>query len=92
MSNPLYSPDMGPNGATAPTKSVNETPVNTRRTHNVFNNSYLNYLTLPFGRIMPYFYMHCVPGDKIPLHSKHTVRSFPMSSPFLNSIKLNKEW
>lgn len=91
MSNPLYSPDMGPNGATAPTKSVNETPVNTRRTHNVFNNSYLNYLTLPFGRIMPYFYMHCVPGDKIPLHSKHTVRSFPMSSPFLNSIKLNKD-
>lgn len=91
MSNPLYSTDMGPNGATAPTKSVNETPVNTRRTHNVFNNSYLNYLTLPFGRIMPYFYMHCVPGDKIPLHSKHTVRSFPMSSPFLNSIKLNKD-
>lgn len=91
MSNPLYSPDLGPNGATAPTKSVNETPVNTRRTHNVFNNSYLNYLTLPFGRIMPYFYMHCVPGDKIPLHSKHTVRSFPMSSPFLNSIKLNKD-
>lgn len=89
--NPLYQSNDSPNNSTQPTKAVNRQGVNVKHTHNTFDNSYYNYMTAPFGVYFPFFSMEGVPQDVIPLHSEHTVRSLPMSSPFLSNLKLNKD-
>lgn len=90
--NPLYNNNDSPNNSTQPTKSVNRQGVYVPRTHNTFDNSYFHYTTQKFGFYQPFFVMEGVPGDKIPLHSSHNVRSLPMSSPFLSELKLNKDY
>lgn len=90
--NPLYQSNDSPNNSTQPTKSVNRQGVYVPRTHNTFDNSYYHFKTQKFGQYEPFFVMEGVPGDKIPLHSAHTVRSLPMSSPFLSDLKLNKDY
>ena len=87
--NPLYKTNDSPNNATQPTKSVNRQSVYVPRTHNTFDNSYFHFKTQKFGQYEPFFVMEGVPGDIIPLHSAHTVRSLPMSSP--DSISNLKE-
>lgn len=89
--NPLYNTNDSPNNSTQPTKAVNRQGVNVPRTHNTFDMSYYNYMTMPFGKYVPYFVMEGVAGDHIPLTSSHDVRSLPMSSPFLSQLKLNKD-
>lgn len=89
--NPLYQSNDSPNNSTQPTKAVNRQGVSVKHTHNTFDNSYYNYMTTPFGVYFPFFSMEGVPGDIIPLHSEHTVRSLPMSSPFLSNLSLNKD-
>lgn len=89
--NPLYNTNDSPNNSTQPTKAVNRQGVSVAHTHNTFDMSYFNYMTTQFGRYFPFFVMDCVAGDKIPLSSSHEVRSLPMSSPFLSSLKLNKD-
>lgn len=90
-SNPLYQSNDSPNNSTQPTKAVNRQGVSVKHTHNTFDNSYYNYMTTSFGVYFPFFSMEGVPGDIIPLHSEHTVRSLPMSSPFLSNLSLNKD-
>lgn len=90
--NPLYNTNDSPNNSTQPTKSVNRQGVYVPRTHNTFDNSYFHFTTQKFGSYQPFFCMEGVPGDTIPLHSSHNVRSLPMSSPFLSELKLNKDY
>ncbi len=90
--NPLYQTNDSPNGATQPTKAVNRQGVFVARSHNTFDMSYFNYKTQHYGTLEPFFVMEGVAGDKIPLSSSHDVRTFPMSSPFLSSLKLNKDY
>lgn len=90
--NPLYNTNDSPNNSTQPTKSVNRQGVYVPRTHNTFDMSYHNFMTQKFGQYEPFFVMEAVAGDKIPLHSEHTIRSLPMSSPFLSDLKLNKDY
>ena len=90
--NPLYQTNDSPNNSTQPTKSVNRQGVYVPRTHNTFDNSYFHFKTQKFGQYEPFFVMEGVPGDTIPLHSSHNVRSLPMSSPFLSDLKLNKDY
>lgn len=90
--NPLYQSNDSPNNSTQPTKSVNRQGVYVPRTHNTFDNSYYHFTTQKFGQYEPFFVMEGVPGDTIPLHSSHNVRSLPMSSPFLSELKLNKDY
>ena len=90
--NPLYNTYDSPNNSTQPTKAVNRQSVNVKRTHNTFDNSYVHFTTQRFGEYQPFFVMEGVPGDNIPLSSSHNVRTLPMSSPFLSSLKLNKDY
>ncbi len=92
MSNPLYQTNDSPNGSTQPTKAVNRQGVFVKRTHNTFDMSYFNFKTQRYGVYEPFFVMEGVPGDKIPLSSSHTVRSFALTSPFLSKLTLNKDY
>lgn len=91
-SNPLYNTNDSPNGATQPSKAVNDTQVFVNRNRNTFDLSYFNFKTQRFGQYEPFFVMEGVPGDTIPLHSSHNVRSLPMQSPFLSSLTLSKDY
>lgn len=90
--NPLYNNNDRPNGATQPAKAVNDSQVFVNRNRNTFDLSYFNYKTQRFGQYEPFFVMEAVPGDNIPLHSSHNVRSLPMKSPFLSSLTLSKDY
>lgn len=90
--NPLYNTNDSPNGATQPTKAVNREAVHVPNTHNTFDMSYFNYKTQKFGQYEPFFCMEGIPGDTIPFASSHNIRALPMSSPFLSSLKLNKDF
>lgn len=91
-SNPLYNTNDSPNGATQPSKAVNDSQVFVNRNRNTFDLSYFNYKTQRFGQYEPFFVMEGVPGDTIPLSSSHNVRSLPMKSPFLSSLTLSKDY
>lgn len=90
--NPLYNTNDSPNGATKPTRSVNEQSVYVPRTHNKFDMSYYNFMTQRFGQYEAFFAMEGVPGDIIPLRNTHEVRTLTMSSPFLTDITLHKDY
>lgn len=90
--NPLYNTNDSPNGATQPTKAVNREAVHVSNTHNTFDMSYFNYKTQKFGQYEPFFYMEGIPGDTIPFANSHNIRALPLSSPFLSSLKLNKDF
>lgn len=90
--NPLYQTNDSPNGATQPSKVVNREQVHTPNTHNTFDMSYFHYKTQKFGQYEPFFVMEGVPGDTIPFSNSHNVRALPMSSPFLTSLTLNKDY
>lgn len=92
MNNPLYNTNDSPNGATQPTKAVNRQGLSVPRTHNTFDMSYHVYKTQHYGLLEPFFVMEGIAGDKIPLSSSHDVRTFPMSSPFLSKLTLNKDY
>lgn len=91
-SNPLYNTNDTPNGATQPSKAVNDSQVFVNRNRNTFDLSYFNFKTQRFGQYEPFFVMEGVPGDTIPLHSSHNVRSLPIQSPFLSSLTLSKDY
>lgn len=91
-SNPLYNNYDGPNSNTQPQKAVNEQQTFVPRNRNTFDLSYFNFKTQRFGQYEPFFVMEGVPGDNIPLSSSHQVRSLPMSSPFLSSLTLSKDY
>lgn len=91
-SNPLYNTNDSPNGATQPSKAVNDSQVFVNRNRNTFDLSYFNYKTQRFGQYEPFFVIEGVPGDTIPLSSSHNVRSLPMKSPFLSSLTLSKDY
>lgn len=90
--NPLYNTNDSPNGATQPTKAVNREAVHVPNTHNTFDMSFFHYKTQKFGQYEPFFVMEGVAGDTIPFSNSHNVRALPMSSPFLSSLKLNKDF
>lgn len=90
--NPLYNGNNSPNNSTQPTKSVNNQGVSVKRTHNTFDNSYFHFKTQKFGQYEPFFVCEGVPKDTITLHSSHNVRALPMATPFLSSLRLNKDY
>lgn len=90
--NPLYNNYDAPNSNTQPQKAVNEQQTFVPRNRNTFDLSYFNFKTQRFGQYEPFFVMEGVPGDTIPLHSSHNVRSLPMKSPFLSSLTLSKDY
>lgn len=91
-SNPLYNSNDSPNNATQPTKAVNRQGVAVPRTHNSFDLSYNNYTTQLYGYYYPFFCLHAVPGDTVPLRSEVDVRSFAMKSPYLGGLTLKKDY
>ncbi len=89
--NPLYDPNNSPNGATHPTKAVNHQYPKKPRNYSDFDLSYFNFTTQPYGKVVPYFIMETVAGDKVRLANSHGVRSLAMQSPFMQSLKLCKD-
>lgn len=89
--NPLYDPNNSPNGATHPSKAVNHRYPKKPRNYSDFDLSYFNFTTQPYGKVVPFFIMEAVAGDKVRLANSHGVRSLAMQSPFMQSLKLCKD-
>ena len=87
--NPLYNTNDSPNGSTQPTKAVNRQGVNVARSYNQFDLSYHNFKTQHFGLYEPFFVMHGVEKDKLPLHSLHEIRTLPMQSPIMSPLQMS---
>ena len=49
-------------------------------------------MTQLYGYYYPFFCLHAVPGDTVPLRSEVDVRSFAMKSPFLGGLTLKKDY
>ena len=90
--NPLYNTNDSPNGSTQPTKAVNRQGVNVARSYNQFDLSYHNFKTQHFGLYEPFFVMHGVETDKLPLHSLHEIRTLPMQSPIMSPLQMSKDF
>ena len=90
--NPLYNTNDSPNGSTQPTKAVNRQGVNVARSYNQFDLSYHNFKTQHFGLYEPFFVMHGVEKDKLPLHSLHEIRTLPMQSPIMSPLQMSKDF
>ena len=90
--NPLYNTNDSPNGSTQPTKAVNRQGVNVARSYNQFDLSYHNFKTQHFGLYEPFFVMHGVEKDKLPLHSLHEIRTMPMQSPIMSPLQMSKDF
>ena len=92
MSNIISSGAQNANQATAPTPRVNDVPVATPDGRNYFDMSFDNYLTARYGTILPFHYFQAFEGDKVSFSSRHEVRSYTMSAPWMGSAYLHKHY
>lgn len=74
------------------TMPQNEATKKKHSTHNGFPMSYAVATTQRYGDIDPFFYIHTVGGDKIPLQSSHELRSHTLASPLLSGLQMHKEY
>lgn len=69
-----------------------EGSVHTPLKNSTFPESYDFDQTLRFGEYTPHFVMDAIADDKISLRSSHTLRSFTMKSPLMQSISMKKDY
>lgn len=72
-----------------PINDLGSRPINS---HSKFNNSYRLASLLRFGEYTPHFVADVVPDDKHTLKCKHSVRSYTMSAPLMQNLKLKKDY
>lgn len=92
MSNVLNSGAQNANQATAPTPRVNDVPVGLPDGRNNFDMSFDNYLTARYGTILPFHFFQAFERDKVSFSSRHEVRSYTMSAPWMGSAYLHKHY
>lgn len=92
MSNILNSGAQNANQATAPTPRVNDVPVGLSDGRNRFDMSFDNYLTARYGTILPFHFFQAYERDKVSFSSRHEVRSYTMSAPWMGSAYLHKHY
>lgn len=81
-----------PNTVQTPTNPVNDAHKQYNQSRTQFPMSYLHYTTENYGLLNPFFAMEGVPGDTIPLESKHEVRAHTFKAPLMSSITKNKDY
>lgn len=54
--------------------------------------SYSNYLTARYGTILPFHFFQAYERDKVSFSSRHEVRSYTMSAPWMGSAYLHKHY
>lgn len=59
---------------------------------NNFPMIYLNLQTARYGDVQPFDVFNALPGDTVPLHSKHQIRSYTLKSPMLSGVNLHKDY
>lgn len=86
--NPNYQ-DVGPIN---PSNPQNEVSPRVMRTHNTFPMSYQHALTARFADITPFFVFDAEANDKVPFSSFHELRSYTLSSQFLDKLSMHKTY
>lgn len=81
-----------PNTVQTPTNPVNEAHKQYNQSRTQFPMTYLHYTTENYGIINPFFAMEGVPGDTIPLDSKHEIRAHTFKAPLMSNITKNKDY
>lgn len=81
-----------PNSAQTPTNPVNEAHKQYNQSRTQFPMTYLHFTTENYGLLNPFFVMEGVPGDTIPLESKHEVRAHTFKAPLMSPITKNKDY
>lgn len=80
------------NTVQTPTNPVNDAHKQYNQSRTQFPMSYLHFTTENYGILNPFFAMEGVPGDTIPLESKHEVRAHTFKAPLMSSISKNKDY
>lgn len=62
------------------------------RSRSKFDLSAHHLTTLQFGKVMPFFNLETVNGDKINLRSAHNLSTFTLKSPILSSVRMRKDY
>lgn len=87
---------MNPNyldaGAINPSNPQNEVSPRVMRTHNTFPMSYQHALTARFGDVTPFFVFDADAKDRVPFSSFHELRSYTLSSQFLDKLSMHKTY
>lgn len=87
---------MNPNyqqvNAINPGNPQNEANPRVMRTHNTFPMSYQHALTCRFGDETPFFVFDSEANDKVPFSSFHELRSYTLSSQFLDKLNMHKTY
>lgn len=86
-----YNPANG--GAnTAAGSSPNNIKPKSNTARNRVDMNYQHLMTARYGDVTPFFVMHAVAGDRIPLQSNYELRSFTMKSPMLSNLKMHRSY
>ena len=75
-----------------PGNPINETPSKELRAHSKFKIERKRFQTMRFGELTPHFCTEAVPGDKLPLHSSHELRSYTLKAPLLSGLSMKKDY
>lgn len=75
-----------------PGNTINETPAKEIRAKSKFKLERRRYQTFRFGELSPHFCTEAVPGDKLPLHSSHELRSYTLKAPLLSGLSMKKDY
>ena len=75
-----------------PQMPQNEVSPRTFRNFNTFQMSYRHHLTSRYGDITPFYAFESWSSDKVPFASFHELRNYTMKSPFMNKIKMFKDY
>lgn len=92
MPNPLFGNKVSPNGATAPTDPLYDTPKKYARGYNKFNLTRQLYNTERYADITPIEALEGVEGDRLPFGNKHEIRSYTFKSPKMFDIYKKKTY
>lgn len=87
---------MNPNyqqvSAINPSNPQNDAHTRVMRTHNTFPMSYQHALTCRFADETPFYVFDSESNDKVPFSSFHELRSYTLSSQFLDKLNMHKSY
>lgn len=72
--------------------SQNIPEANVPRTRSTFPLNYHLFNTHRFGELTPHYVEDCVKGDKLPIQSRHDIRSYTLAAPLMQNVKRNKDY
>lgn len=92
MPNPFFQNRTSPNSATAPQDAINDTSKKYHFGYNKFDFSRPFYNTLRYADITPHEVIEAWSGDKLPLGSRHEIRTHTLASPLMSDVTMKKSY